>query len=347
MEVASHTHTAARSTVVIRIDEQSAIGDARRVSTKIAAGAGLKESLRNNVPLIVTELATNLLLHAKDGEILIHLTPTPTGSAVEIIATDRGPGIADVKRALDDGYSRAGTRGCGLGAVKRLSTEFDIYSRQPSGTVVMSRIFTRGRKEGSARAHVSAICVPKPGEHISGDAWQISRLGNHFGAVVIDGLGHGPLAAEAASRAIDIFDERHSITPQEYLESTHLVIQGSRGAAAAFARVDLERNTLQYAGVGNIVGRLADARSRKTRSLISLDGIVGAQIRKVRQFDYQLSPDELLIMHSDGLSERWNLEDYPGLAQADVATIAGVLYRDAKRGRDDATVLVARLNSTR
>ena len=347
MEVASNPQITARSTVVIPIDEQSAIGNARRISSKIAALAGLKESLRNNVPLVVTELATNLLRHAKDGEILIHVAPAGEGWAVEIIALDRGPGIADVPRALSDGYSRSGTRGCGLGAVRRLSTEFDIYSRQPSGTVVISRIFARGRGKRAPRAHVSAICVPMPGEHLSGDAWQISLHENHFGAIVIDGLGHGPLASAAALRGIKVFDERSAITPHDYLESAHLAMQGSRGAAAAFARVDLARNSLQYAGIGNIAGRLADTRGHKTRSLISLDGIVGSQIRRVQQFDFPLSTDELLIMHSDGLSERWNLEDYPGLSQADVATITAVLYRDAKRGRDDATVLVARINSTR
>ena len=92
------------------------------------------------VPLIVTELATNLFLHATGGEIIIRMLPVEVGSGIEIIALDRGPGIADVRRCMADGYSGGGTRGCGLGAVRRLSTEFDIYSTQPAGTVVMSRV---------------------------------------------------------------------------------------------------------------------------------------------------------------------------------------------------------------
>ena len=50
-------------------------------------------------------------------------------------------------------------------------------------------------------------------------------------------------------------------------------------------------------------------------------------------------------MHSDGLSARWKLDDYPGLAQADTGVVAAILYRDARRGRDDATILVARLQA--
>jgi hypothetical protein len=66
-------------------------------------------------------------------------------------------------------------------------------------------------------------------------------------------------------------------------------------------------------------------------------------VAKLQQFQYDLLEGDLLLMHSDGLTSRWKLADYPGLSHRVPALIAAVLYRDFKRGRDDATVLVARL----
>jgi hypothetical protein len=96
--------------------------------------------------------------------------------------------------------------------------------------------------------------------------------------------------------------------------------------------------------VGNISGCLVNA-SGKSQSLLSHNGIVGAHTRKLQQLEYQWNNGDLLIMHSDGLSTRWKLSSYPGLMLADTGVIAAILYRDCKRGRDDATVLVARLKA--
>ena len=332
--------------VAIGINDRSAIGEARRASARIAEAAGLGESRRSDVQLIVTELATNLLLHAKGGEILIRLLPT--GGAwmgIEILAVDRGPGIADVSRCLHDGYSKGGTRGCGLGAIRRLSDESDIYSTQPHGTVVLSRVLSPKRDASAKSQPFGVINIPISGEVESGDSWQSMQLQNGLAVIVVDGLGHGPLAATASEEAVKVFNSRPFDTPTGCLEAAHAAMHGTRGAAAAVAKVDFTRHTLDYAGVGNISGSIVDRSGAKSRSLISFEGIVGSKIRKLQQMEYPWTDGDLLIMHSDGLTDRWKLLSYPGLAQADVSIVAGVLYRDAKRGRDDATVFVARLMS--
>jgi anti-sigma regulatory factor (Ser/Thr protein kinase) len=325
----------------IAIDDRSAIGEARRMSAKVAEAAHFGEAQSSNLQLVVTELATNLFVHAKQGEILLQLLSYGPNSGVEVIAIDHGPGIADLQRCLGDGYSKAGTRGCGLGAIKRLSDEFDIYSTQPEGTVIVSRLFSQ-KSPAEARLF-GAINVPLSGEHESGDAWQFMRLKHGLAAVVIDGLGHGPLAALAAAEAVNTFNDRQFDNPVAYLEAAHDAMRSTRGAAIAVAHADFNRHTLDYAGVGNISGSIFDRGGAKSRSLLSFEGIVGSKIRKLQQFEYQWTNGDLLIMHSDGLAERWKLINYPGLAQTDVSVIAGVLYRDAKRGRDDVTVFVARL----
>lgn len=314
------------------------------MSVQIGERGRMNEADLGRVPLIVTELATNLFLHASGGEVIIRMLTAEAGSGLEIIALDRGPGIADLQRCMADGYSRGGTRGCGLGAVRRLSTEFDIYSLQPAGTVVVSRVLEGGPRTES---QFSAISVPAPGETECGDGWQLRFAENKLATTVADGLGHGPLAAKAAAEALALFDGGWFDTPVSYLEAAHSALNTTRGAAIAIAQVDLSRQNLRYAGVGNISGSLIGYGQEKGHALLSCNGIVGATIRKLQQFDHEWQNGDLLIMHSDGLTDRWKLSDYPGLARAHTGVIAGVLYRDANRGRDDATILVVRLKAIR
>ena len=312
----------------IRIDDRSAIGEARRVSSQIAERARIKQADRGRVPLIVTELATNLLLYAQNGEIVVGMLPAEAGPGVEISAIDHGPGISDVQRCLTDGYSTHGTRGCGLGAVQRLSSEFDIYSTRPGGTVVVSRV--RDRAPGfPGEPQFSAISVPFAGETECGDMWCIRWKGGRLAAVVIDGLGHGPHAAAAARQAVEVFDQRPFDRPIGYLEAAHQALRSSRGAAIAAARVELSSHQVCYAGIGNIEGRLLDSKQGGSKPLLSYNGIIGGQYRKLQEFQYQWNENDLLVMHSDGISARWKLNEYPGLLRADSRIIAAVLYRDA------------------
>jgi anti-sigma regulatory factor (Ser/Thr protein kinase) len=313
----------------IAITDRSSIGEARRISTQMAERARIKDVEHGRVPLIVTELATNLLLHATGGEILIRMLPIEEGPGIEIIAVDRGPGIADIQRCMADGYSSGGSGGTGLGAVRRLSTEFDICSKPPVGTVVVSRVRSISRKLPGP-IQFSAINVPAPNETECGDAWHLWLADGRLSAMVVDGLGHGPLAAIAALRALQVIEEGAFDSPETYLLAAHLALRSSRGAALAVAEVHLALGKLHYAGIGNIVGRVVGPAGL-SQSLLSHNGIVGVEVRRPHQFEHPWQDGDLLIMHSDGLSERWNLIDYPGLAQADTAVIAAVLYRDAKR----------------
>ena len=113
-----------------------------------------------------------------------------------------------------------------------------------------------------------------------------------------------------------------------------------QGAALAIAELESTGASVRYAGLGNISASLVSPRASK--SLVSYNGIAGHEARKIQEFAYDWPADALLVMHSDGLSGRWNLERYPGLAFRDPSVVAGVLYRDFSRGRDDALVVVVR-----
>jgi hypothetical protein len=81
------------------------------------------------------------------------------------------------------------------------------------------------------------------------------------------------------------------------------------------------------------------------RGLVSHNGTIGVEVRRLQQFDYESPAEALLVMHSDGLQSRWSLEAYPGIMHRHPALIAGVLYRDYSRQRDDLTVCVVRYSS--
>jgi len=327
--------------LMIPITDTSQIGEARRAATRLAEDLQFNATDAGRVSIIATELATNLVRHATTGGSILMLAQESAGEKhLEITAIDSGPGMADVQRCLQDGFSTAGTPGNGLGAVRRLADQMDLLS-SPTGTAIWCRIAAQApaQKHTERSFAFGAVCVPAPMEILCGDAWRIERAPGRASILVADGLGHGPSAFEAAEAVAGIFDKNPFDSPRSLIEAAHSAISGTRGAAVAIANIDLQAGKLIYAGVGNISGSLLTAGA--SRGLFSHNGIVGHQVRKVQEFEYPFDAQSMLIMHSDGLQTRWSLEKYPGLARRHPAVIAGVLYRDFKRGKDDATVIVA------
>jgi anti-sigma regulatory factor (Ser/Thr protein kinase) len=310
------------------IDDSSKVGEARRAAHALA-NFELKAGLADKVSIAATELANNLLLHARGGELLIQTLGTDTSKVVELLAIDRGPGMTDVSRCMSDGYSTGGTPGTGLGAVRRLAREFDIYSAPGEGTIVMARF-------GATNLRLGAVSVAMPGEIECGDAWDIVTDANGTAVIVVDGLGHGTFAAEAARTCISAFQSAPDEAPRDILQRAHRSMSKTRGGGAAVAR--FSNRSLAYAGVGNISGYLVSAE--KSQGLVSHNGTLGLNHRPAQQLEYGVAPGALLIMHSDGLSARWDLRQNPGLMRAHPALIAAALYRDHGRNNDDATVVV-------
>ena len=322
----------------VPVSEPSQIGEARRAAVRMAQNAALNETECGAVGIVVTELATNLSKYATDGRILLQVLRRTAGPCVEVLAIDSGPGMQDVERCMRDGFSTSGTQGTGLGAVRRMSTEFDIYSVPGAGTIVLARVGAHCAEPIERGYQWAAISAPAPNEMVCGDAWRVLERHGEIALLVADGLGHGPLAAEAADRAADVFAAAAFEPPGAFVERAHRALSGSRGAAMAAAHV--AKAVVRYAGVGNIAGSVVT--SSQSRGMFSQNGTVGLQMRKPQQLDYEWPDRALLIMHSDGISNRWSLDSYEGLFGRHPAVVAGVLLRDFGRGRDDATVVVVR-----
>jgi anti-sigma regulatory factor (Ser/Thr protein kinase) len=324
----------------VPVHDPSHVAAARAQVRAAAIRAGFDDTDAHRAGLVATELATNLAKHTRaGGEILLTVCDQPS-AALELIAIDRGPGIPDVAAALVDGHSTAGSPGTGLGAIRRLSQDFDLYS-DASGTVIWCHV--RGRGAGAPEPgsfDVAGITVAMSGEDVSGDAWVVRRRADGIVALVADGLGHGPFAAEASAAAVDAFRRRTFPDAATALQAVHDALRPTRGAAGAVIDLRARGRHVVFTGIGNIGAAIVQQGT--TRQAVSLAGILGHQARQFREYTYPWSQDALLVAHSDGLSSHWSLDAYPGLRQRRPAVIAAVLYRDFSRGRDDVTVLVAR-----
>jgi len=313
------------------IDEESKVGEARRDALRLAQAHGLDATMCGRAGIVATELGNNLLRHGGGGQLLLQPIVAGNATLIELLAIDRGRGMQDADACLRDGYSTGGTPGTGLGAVRRLSAEFDLYSVANAGTVVMARVGAR------AAVRFGAVSVPLAGELECGDSWRLATNGDITAALVVDGLGHGPLAAQAAQCSTRAFGETPFDAPKILIERMHRSLAGTRGAAAACAHIDAQ-GQLSYAGVGNISASMVTPT--KSQGLASHNGTLGLRMPRVQQFEYPRSPGTMVVMHSDGISGRWDLARKENLLQRHPATVAAVLYRDHARSRDDATVLV-------
>jgi hypothetical protein len=223
-----------------------------------------------------------------------------------------------------------------------MSRQSDIYTLPDKGTVVLARWWLSKNGWRPATAfRIGALNVPKPGQDVCGDAWGSARHDGILTVVVADGLGHGLEAKMASAEAVRQLYENPGQPPKSLLMRIHQALRSTRGAAVAVAQIDSERGKLTYAGVGNISARIY-AGPEPRQNLVSLNGTAGHQCDRIQEFTYSWPEDGLLLLHSDGLSTGTGLESYPGVAARDPSLIAGVLYRDFCRGRDDATVVVTK-----
>ncbi len=322
------------------IDDPSQVAEGRRMATVVAEREGLPSDAAAKAAIVASELGSNLLKHAQRGELHITGLSGRGGRGVEILSIDRGPGIVNVGDSLQDGHSTTGTSGTGLGAVRRLSDEFDIFSQPGKGTILVSQIHGGDGLANLAGFRVGLASRPVFGETVSGDAWAV-RLGDgDVLFMVADGLGHGVLAADASSAAVNAFNRSTEQSPAGLVQVMHNALRGTRGAAVAVARVEFREARVRFAGLGNIAGTVI--AGGKSHAMVSHNGTAGHEARHIREFVYPWSPDSVIVLHSDGLSTNWNASSFPGLLRKHPSVIGALLYRESARERDDACVLVGR-----
>jgi anti-sigma regulatory factor (Ser/Thr protein kinase) len=324
----------------VPVTDQSSVGEVRRAAQFAAQRLELDETRSGKLALLATEASRNTLIHGGGGQVIIAGTRAGEGagegSLVRILAIDKGSGISNIADAMSDGYSTAGTPGGGMGAMKRMATKLEIFTSH-TGTIVMIEL---GTAAPTGRPLIAGITLPYPGEKVCGDGWCAQQTPDRTMVLIVDGLGHGFGAAEAAQEAVATFKQRMSLSPGEILSYINDALRKTRGAVAAIAEIRPSENRLVYAGVGNISGVVLTGET--SRSLVSHNGTLGISTPKIQEFSSAWPADAVLVLHSDGIHTKWDLFQYPGLLARHPAVIAGALLRDFRRQRDDASVVVVK-----
>lgn len=310
---------------------------------RYAEEAGFKPARLNNIDLVLAELTSNLFKYSDDGEILMGIFNNIEHPYIEIISIDNGPGISNPARMIEDGISTSNTLGHGFGSIKRLSDEFELYSQQNWGTIVLSRIYKEiPPKKKPAGLIVRAIVVSKPGEHTSGDGIFIKSTENITRLMVADGLGHGPDANKAVNEAAAVFRGSTEESPTHQLKSIHAAIKKTRGAVMTILSYHHTQHTWTSAGIGNISLRMYGPVSFKNQ--MSYNGIVGHNIpNTMNDQRYQTEEYNMAILCSDGIKTRWDLTKYPMILKYDPSILAAAIYKDHARRTDDMSVVVAKI----
>lgn len=320
----------------VPVTDSSSVGEVRRTALAAAQRLGFNETRSGELALLATEVSRNVLIHGGGGDVVIGGMGEQDNARATILAMDKGKGIPNVAQAMGDGYSTAGTLGGGLGAMKRIATALEIFTGA-NGTIVLLEL---GEPAPVNRPRVAGLTLPYPGERLCGDGWYCHFTPERTMVLVVDGLGHGLGAAEAAREAIEAFRKHVRLGPVQILEYIHDALRKTRGAVAAVAEICPAEQSVVYAGVGNISGVLL--RPGGSQNLVSHSGTLGSRITRIQDFRGRWSPDTILILHSDGLNSRWDLSSYAGLLARHPAVIGGALLRDFRRTHDDAGVVVVK-----
>ncbi|UCH25383.1 MAG: SpoIIE family protein phosphatase [Trueperaceae bacterium] len=180
---------------------------------------------------------------------------------------------------------------------------------------------------------------PFRGERVSGDATVVARREGLAFVAMIDVLGHGQEASVLASHIKAFLDRDWGANVTDTMMRLHQDIKGSRGAAAGLAVVDERAGELRYCGVGNTV--LRRVGTRPTR-LISREGVIGQQMRSPQQQNLNLGPSDVVLLYTDGVSDRFEVDQYPQLLYESAMSIARTVVQRFGKAHDDATCLALR-----
>jgi anti-sigma regulatory factor (Ser/Thr protein kinase)/serine/threonine protein phosphatase PrpC len=347
---------------VIHISHALDAAAAHHAAREMAARIGFGEKASEEIAIAVSELASNQLKHAQGGTILIE----PLGGerpGIQVEAMDAGPGIPNIDEALADGFSTAGGLGLGLGTVNRLMEVFDIVSQPGQGTQILCQ---RWLKPAATRVSPSPLDIgvatrPYMGMGVNGDAFVVRHWGDQALAGVIDGLGHGQLAYQAAEAARQ-YVETHANQPLRALfTGTARACLSTRGVVMALARFDFSQFPAEwnrredalpspkdpfasirfsFASLGNIEVRFLSSPEPVYFNLRR--GVVGVNAPNVIVTEHAWNKDCILIIHSDGLTTHWQPGDFPEIRSAPASEAAQKLLVSLAKEDDDATIVVVK-----
>ena len=342
--------------IVIPINEIYDVGIAIRKITELTEELGFSEKELSEISIVASELANNLIKHeAIEGKIIYSLIEEGTEKYIQIVSEDKGPGIANVETVMEDGYSTIGSLGIGLGAIKRLMSDFRITSNisdvktarynndwNQIGTKIITKKYLSQRGDtanlSQSRTKFGIFTRSKYGEKFNGDNYFLQHFEDKVIAAVIDGLGHGRAASEASTIARLHLIENHKKPLDVIINGMHERLRGTRGVVISIALIDHKEGVLEFVGIGNVLTRIFNSTTKINP--VKYSGFLGYKLRKFRVFSYPWIKGNTIIMTSDGISERYDVNKYPNFFKNHPIVIANTILKECGKAHDDATVLV-------
>jgi anti-sigma regulatory factor (Ser/Thr protein kinase) len=315
----------------------------RRIAKEMAHDIGFDESTREEISLVVSELASNIIKYGQRG--MITLTPVCNEQCegLMIEAEDDGDGF-NAHTSMKDGVSTSGTLGVGLGAVNRLMDEFDILQRKDhTGTRIVCKRWLHDNSNHGEHCpfDFGIFSRPKPNETANGDTFIIKNIRGATLVGVIDGVGHGELASHAANAARQ-YVERHAESPLlDIFRGVDRACASTRGVVMALAVFDWKKGTFRYASVGNIEVKVSRYGQEKPKFIVRR-GIVGKHAPAPVITENEWRSGDILALHSDGISTHWQWHDFAQYADYPAQVIAEHIYNAMQKDHDDATIVIVK-----
>jgi anti-sigma regulatory factor (Ser/Thr protein kinase) len=309
----------------------------------MAKEIGFDECGREEISLVVSELASNIIKYAQRG--IVTLTPVcnEQHEGLMIEAEDDGKGFNE-HTSMKDGVSTSGTLGMGLGAVNRLMDEFDILQRENhTGTRIVCKRWLHDNSNHGQHCpfDFGVFSRPKPNETANGDTFIIKNIRGATLVGVIDGVGHGELASQAANAARQ-YVERHAEQPlMEIFRGVDRACVATRGVVMALVILDWSKGTFRYASVGNIEVKVFNNRHDKPKFIVRR-GIVGKHAPPPVVTENVWHVGDMLALHSDGISTHWQWHDFEQYANHPAQVIAEHIYKSTQKDHDDATIVIVK-----
>jgi serine phosphatase RsbU (regulator of sigma subunit) len=170
-----------------------------------------------------------------------------------------------------------------------------------------------------------------------GDVGLVKRFNGYVIAMLVDGLGHGEKARQAAMLAIEYVDKNCTMNLKEITINIHKLLVGTRGAVAAICLLDLNKGQLKYIGIGNISVRIIGDTQRR---LVSQDGVLGHSIPTPRENETDFHKKQVLIMYSDGVKDHFEIGDHLIRNNLPAQQIADEIVSRYKKINDDSSCVV-------
>lgn len=178
---------------------------------------------------------------------------------------------------------------------------------------------------------------PVLGLNVNGDAYVAKEWDGQTLLAVLDGLGHGREAEAASAKAKVYLLENNANDVERLISELHAHLRMSRGIAAGLVRINRNAHSLLFCGIGNTDVHIT---GEPPMHPASLEGIVGINLRKARKFEYQYSSIKAVVLHSDGISSKFDISDFPEVYEQPQQTCEQIMAKYGKE-YDDATIIIA------